>query len=98
MKPGYYFLDNAQSRKNSAVAAIMGGVLVALILLMIAPVFGTGTKGAHVAIAGDLFVVGKAICSKNDGLLEIAIEDSADMFTFRCRDGLSLRDTIVRVK
>jgi len=77
MKPGYYLLDDAQCRKNSAVAALLGGALVAAIALVVNPTFNSEPKGNHVAIAGDLFILGKSVCANNGGLQEIVIEPDA---------------------
>lgn len=43
----------------------------------------------------------KSVCAKNGGPREdnaITPEDKADVYTFRCADGMSLRDTVVRIR
>lgn len=56
------------------------------------------TPRTHIAIPSALFDVAAIVCKNNGGYRSVTVERKSDIFTFTCNDGLSLRDTIVRVK
>lgn len=94
-----YYVSLRQRRIDGAVSAILGGLLV--LVCQFIPTAASEPEPeqrTHVAIPADLFTVGRTVCFRNQGLQNIVIEPDADTFTFQCRDGLSLKDTIVRVK
>lgn len=41
--------------------------------------------------------IGASVCAKNGGLKTVTLQNG-DVYSFNCADGLSLRDTIVRLK
>lgn len=55
-------------------------------------------KSTHIAIPAPLFEIAETVCAKNGGYKSVTVERRSDVFTFTCADGLSLRDTLVRVK
>lgn len=42
--------------------------------------------------------IGKHTCENNKGLRDITLEEQKDTYSFNCKDGLSLKDTVVRLK
>lgn len=55
-------------------------------------------KTTHIAIPAPLFDIAETVCRNNGGYRSVTVERKSDVFTFTCKDGLSLRDTLVRVK
>jgi len=84
-------------RVQSAVAAGLGSVAV-LLWQHIPPAMGYVPVTTHIAIPASLFSIAEHVCRNNGGYRSVTVERKSDVFTFTCADGLSLRDTIARVK
>lgn len=96
-----HYITPHQRRINSAISAVLGGILVFLghvWAFQLSDAHAEPEPITHISIPADLFKVGRGVCVKNGGLLNIVIEPELDTFTFRCKDGLSLKDSIVRIK
>lgn len=52
----------------------------------------------HIAIPAALFEIAESVCRNNGGYRSVTVERKSDVFSFTCADGLTLRDTIVRVR
>lgn len=93
-------IGKAAQRVKITMAAVLGGLAVLLWqhgadnLAEAVPVKRT----THIAIPAPLFDVAESVCRNNGGYKSVTVERKSDMFTFTCQDGLSLRDTLVRVK
>lgn len=89
--------SRAVRRAQSAVAALLGGVAV-ILYNHVPPAISAQKPTTHIAIPAALFSIAEDVCKKNGGYRSVTVERRSDVFTFTCTDGLSLRDTIARVK
>jgi len=95
-KPGDMdVISRAARRIQSAVAAGLG--IIAVLLWQHIPDATGMQPSTHIAIPRALFDIADSVCRKNGGYESVTIERKSDTFTFRCKDGLSLRDTVARV-
>lgn len=94
-------IGKAAQRVKITMAAVLGGLAVLLWqhgadnLAAAVPVTKRTT---HIAIPAPLFDIAETVCARNGGYRSVTVERKSDTFTFTCQDGLSLRDTLVRVK
>lgn len=96
-RPNQHDVITKQARRvQSAVAAMLGGV--AVMLWDYIPDAVSSTPSTHIAIPRALFDIAETVCRRNGGYKSVTVERKSDVFTFTCADGLSLRDTIARVK
>lgn len=99
-RPGQHVTVTVWSRRvQSVVAALLTSLAWALwgyvpdTVAIAAP-----RKSTHIAIPAPLFQIAETVCRNNGGYRSVTVERKSDIFTFNCADGLSLRDTLVRVK
>ena len=96
-KPGDHDVISRNARRvQSAVAAGLGAL--AVLLTQHIPEAISETPSTHIAIPRALFDIAESVCRKNGGYRSVTVERKSDRFTFTCADGLSLRDTVARVK
>jgi len=96
-KPGDMDVISRSSRRVQSLIAAFLGALAVLLWQHIPDATGM-QPSTHIAIPPPLFDIAKSVCRKNGGYESVTIERKSDVFTFRCNDGLSLRDTVARVK
>lgn len=94
----FYLVNSRVRRRQSAIAALLGGAVVAALSWLPDPGPAQAQKSTHMAIPSALFDIARTVCQNNGGYRDVVIERKSDQFTFRCADGMTLRDTIVRVK
>lgn len=92
-----YVVTRSVRWMQSAVAALLGGLAVAL-WQHVPDAIGDPKPTTHIAIPGALFDIARSVCRNNGGYRDVVIERASNAFTFRCQDGMTLRDAIVRVK
>ena len=96
-RPGDLDVISRNARRlQSAIAAILGAL--AVLLWQHIPQAAGIAPSTHIAIPRALFDIADSVCRRNGGYESVTIERKSDTFTFRCKDGLSLRDTVARVK
>ena len=92
-------ITTAAQRIKIATAAVLGGLAVLLWQHgadnLAVPV---AKRTTHIAIPAALFEIAETVCARNGGYRSVTVERKSDVFTFTCQDGLSLRDTLVRIK
>lgn len=94
-------IGKAAQRVKITMAAVLGGLAVLLWQHgadNLAEAVPMVKKTTHIAIPSALFDVAESVCRSNGGYRSVTVERKSDTFTFTCQDGLSLRDTLVRVK
>ena len=97
--PGHYeILTKRVRRVQSAVAAMLGATAVLLYQYVPSESWAVPERSTHISIPRPLFDIAEQVCKKNGGYRDVVIERSSDKFTFRCQDGMTLRDSIVRVR
>lgn len=89
-------ISRSARRLQSLVAAILGAL--AVLLWQYIPEATGMQPSTHIAIPRALFDIAETVCRRNGGYRSVTVERKSDVFTFTCADGLSLRDTIARVK
>ena len=98
-RPGQHYIVTRYVRMaQSAIAAMLGAVAVLLWQHVPSDSWATSPPSTHISIPRPLFDIADSVCSKNGGYKDVVIERKSDQFTFRCADGMTLRDTIVRIK
>lgn len=91
-----YYLATSRGKKiQSGIAASLGFVLGILIPQVFAH---AEPESTHVSIHPGVFVIAKSVCRNNQGYRQVIVESESDLYTFVCNDGLSLKDSIVRVR
>ena len=90
-------ISKTARRVQSLVAACLGGVAV-LLWQHIPSAVGMQAVSTHIAIPPALFQIAESVCRNNGGYRSVTVERKSDVFTFQCQDGLSLRDTVARVR
>lgn len=94
-------ISQAAQRVRNVMAAVLGGLAVLLWQHgadNLAEAVPVTKRTTHIAIPSALFDVAESVCRSNGGYRSVTVERKSDTFTFTCQDGLSLRDTLVRVK
>lgn len=89
-------ISRSARRVQSAIAAVLGGL--AVLLYQYVPQAVNAAPSTHIAIPRALFDIADTVCARNGGYRSVTVERKSDVFTFTCADGLSLRDTVARVK
>jgi len=96
-KPGDMdVISKHAKRVQSALAAFLGAL--AVLLWQYIPEATGMQPSTHIAIPRALFDIADSVCRRNGGYRSVTVERKSDVFTFNCQDGLSLKDTIARVK
>lgn len=96
-RPGDLDVISKHARRVQSAIAAMLGALAVLLWQHIPEATGT-QPSTHIAIPRALFDIAETVCRKNGGYRSVTVERKSDVFTFTCMDGLSLRDTVARVK
>ena len=99
-KPGQHVTVTVAARRVQSAVAVMLTSL-AWSLWYYGPITVADAKPrktTHIAIPAPLFDIAETVCANNGGYRSVTVERKSDIFTFTCADGLSLRDSIVRVK
>jgi len=90
-----HVITNAARLRQSALSVLLGATLAASALYY----YDRAMRPIHVTVSRTIYNLAERVCLRNDGWFEIVIERSnPDVFTFRCHDGMSLKDTVVRLK
>ena len=96
-RPGDTDIISKNTRRlQSALAAFLGAL--AVLLWQHIPQAVSREPSTHIAIPRALFDIADSVCRNNGGYESVTVERKSDTFTFRCKDGLSLRDTVARVR
>lgn len=96
-RPGDTDIISKNARRvQSALAAFLGAL--AVLLWQHIPVAAGIAPSTHIAIPRALFDIADSVCRNNGGYRSVTVERKSDQFTFTCADGLSLRDTVARVR
>jgi len=96
-RPGDLAVISKQAKRVQSLIASLLGALAVLLWQHIPDATGM-QPSTHIAIPRALFDIADSVCRNNGGYRSVTVERKSDRFTFRCKDGLSLRDTIARVK
>lgn len=96
-KPGDMGVISRSARRVQSLIAAFLGALAVLLWQHIPEATGM-QPSTHIAIPRALFDIAESVCRRNGGYKSVTVERKSDLFTFTCADGLSLRDTIARVK
>jgi hypothetical protein len=92
----YYLVNRRQMEIHTGRASLL--TAIAMGLLHFFPDDAKIAPETHIAIPSALFDIARSVCRNNGGYKNVVIERSSDKFTFVCVDGMTLSDTIVRVK
>lgn len=97
MSADFYLVNRRIRRQQSAIAAILGATLMYAVYLW-PSADEPAVPSSHITIPAPLFDIARTVCKNNGGYKDVIIERASDQFTFRCMDGMTLKDAIVRVK
>jgi len=96
-KPGDLdVISKWRRRVQSLIASLLGAT--AVLLWQYVPEAVSAAPSTHIAIPRALFDIADSVCRNNGGYKSVTVERKSDRFPFTCNDGLSLRDTVARVK
>jgi len=96
-RPGDLAVISKHAKRLQSLIAAGLGALAVLLWQHIPDATGMQSS-THIAIPRALFDIADSVCRRNGGYRSVTVERKSDRFTFTCNDGLSLRDTIARVK